>query len=84
MQYTTRSLFGFVTASALLVGFVGLPSDFKALLILFALAWVSFGVCFHHAVAREVSGTLLGVVIILWAATAVLVVLPDLLIVWQR
>jgi hypothetical protein len=84
MQYTMRSLFGFMTASALLVGFMGLPTDFKALLVLFAFAWASFGICFHHAVARKISGMLLAAVIIVWAATAVQLVLPELLTVWRK
>jgi hypothetical protein len=37
LQYTTRTLFAFVTASALLIGFVALPPDFKELVVVLAL-----------------------------------------------
>jgi hypothetical protein len=55
LQYTTRSLFAFVTASALLVVFFSLPDDFQELIIVLALVSPAVGCIFYVALASQIS-----------------------------
>jgi hypothetical protein len=55
LQYTTRSLFAFVTASALLVVFFSLPDDFQELIIVLALVSPAVGCLFYVALAPQIS-----------------------------
>ncbi len=75
LQFTTRSLFAFVAASAMLVGFFGLPEDFQALIIVMALVSPVVGCFFYVALAPQISSrhvALLVVALLQLVAVAVL------------
>jgi len=75
MQYSIRSLFGLVTASALLVGFAGLPSDFKSFLIVFCLLFAGVVGCFYAAGEHDIPQPYAAVFVIVWAAAVAIVML---------
>jgi hypothetical protein len=55
-QYTTRGLFAFVTASALLVVFFSLPDDFQELIVVLAVLLPAVGCFFFVAFAPHIGG----------------------------
>jgi RsiW-degrading membrane proteinase PrsW (M82 family) len=77
MQYSTRSLFAMVTAAALLVGFAGLPDDFKSFLVAYALLFAGVGGCFYIAGRPDIPQWYVAVFVVLWTAAVVIAVLNE-------
>jgi hypothetical protein len=75
MQFTTRGLFAFVFACALLTGFVALPSDFQEFLFVLALLLPGVVYLLYLAYASKVSGWSVGVVVIVWTVAVAIVML---------
>jgi hypothetical protein len=64
LQFTTRSLFAFVTASALLIGYSGLPTDFQELILVVALLSAVVGCIFFVAFAPQVGSRHVAILVI--------------------
>jgi hypothetical protein len=64
LQFTTRSLFAFVTASALLIGYSALPSDFQELILVVALLSAVVGCIFFVAFAPHIGSRHLAILVI--------------------
>ena len=77
MQYSIRGLFGLVTAAALLVGFAGLPSDFKKFLALFSFLFAGVFGCFYAASERDVREPYVAAFVIVWTAAVVAAILTS-------
>jgi hypothetical protein len=77
MQNSICGLFGLMTASALLVGFAGLPPDFRSFLVVFCLLFAGVGGCFYAAGERDIPQTYVAIFIIVWATAVAIVLLSD-------
>ena len=77
MQYSTRDLFTMVAAAALLIGFAGLPGDFRSFLVVYALLFSGVGGCFYIAAGRDVPQRYVAVFVVLWTTGVVIAVLNE-------
>jgi len=75
MQYSTRSLFGFTLACALLSGYVALPGDFKEFVFVLALLFAGVGSCFYTAIAPHLERSRVAAFLIAWTLAFAVVVL---------
>jgi hypothetical protein len=75
MQFTTRSLFAFTFACALLSGYVALPSDFKGLLAVSVVLFAGVGGCFYTAFATHIPRSHVAAIVVAWALAFAVVIL---------
>jgi predicted membrane protein len=75
MQFTTRSLFGFTLACALLTGYVALPTDFKEFIFVLALLFAGVGSCFYMAIAPHLERSRVTAFLIAWTLAFIVVAL---------
>jgi hypothetical protein len=75
MQYSIRELFAVTTAAALLIGFAGLPADFRGFLVAFSLLYAGVGGCFYVASGRDIPEHYVIAFVIIWTAAVALVLL---------
>jgi hypothetical protein len=80
MRFSTVTLFAFVAACAVLIGYVALPSDFQQLITAAAFVAAGCASCLYLAFAREPKHTQLALVIM---AGVVLVMALLVLLRWS-